>query len=61
MLSFKHRLSVQLSAVGQYGMVAAILTNALTLLNGSVNSSAYADSDQNPFGLDMPALEDYFR
>jgi hypothetical protein len=60
MLTFKHRLSVQLSAVGQYVMVGAILTNALTLLNGSVNSSTYADSDQNPFGLEMPELDDYF-
>lgn len=60
MLTFKHRQSVQLTAVGQYVMVAAILTNALTLLNGSVNSSTYSDSDANPFGLEMPTLENYF-
>ena len=61
MESVRIKENVQLSAVGQYCMVAVLLTNVLTLLNGSVNTSAYAKSGQYPFGLDMPSLEDYFR
>jgi hypothetical protein len=59
-LQFKNRLSIQMSAVGQYCMVAGILTNALTLCNGSQTLSYFNNSEQDPFSLEMPTLEYYF-
>jgi hypothetical protein len=43
-LTYSNQQKVQLSVVGQHIIVAAILTNALTLCNGSVACNFFNDS-----------------
>jgi hypothetical protein len=60
-ITYPHQLKVQLAAVGQHIVVAAILTNALTLCNAGQVSSYFNDSGTNPFLLEMPTVEDWFQ
>ena len=51
-LDFKKDLKVRLSAVGKMYIVCALLRNAHTCI--------YQSSTHNFFGLNPPALQDYF-
>ena len=51
-LDFKKNLKIQLSCVGKYYLVSAILRNALTCL--------YQNQTSTYFDLDPPTLQEYF-
>lgn len=51
-LDFKKNLKLQLSAVGKFYIVAAILRNALTCM--------YPNETSQYFGLEPPSLQEYF-
>lgn len=51
-LDFKKNLKLQLSAVGKFYIVAAILRNALTCM--------YFNETSKFFGLEPPTLQEYF-
>lgn len=51
-LDFKKNLKLQLSAVGKYYLVAAILRNALTCL--------YPNETSKFFDVDPPTIDEYF-
>jgi hypothetical protein len=58
-LQFKENLKLRLTNVGMHFIVAALLTNAHTLLLGGQTMNYMFDPD-DPFRIEMPTLEDYF-
>ena len=59
-ITYKSQLKVQLSDVAVHIVVAAILTNAFTLCNGGQTANYFSDSEGNPFGMEIPTLEEWF-
>ena len=51
-IDFKKKCKINLSAVGKFYLVCALLTNARTCLYGNVTSEY--------FGMSPPELENYF-
>jgi hypothetical protein len=58
-LQFKAKQKLRLEKVGRHFIVAALLTNAHTLLLGGQTMNKIFDANA-PFWLEMPSLEDYF-
>lgn len=58
-LRFKEKQKIRLSNVGRHFIVAALLTNAHTLLLGGQTMN-YMYNGEHPFRLEMPSLENYF-
>jgi hypothetical protein len=58
-ITFQNHLPLQLSAVGRDVVVAALLTNCLTLVQGGQTLAFFRDPD-NPGALEMPSLQAYF-
>ena len=59
-LTFERQSIVGLTPIARNTIVAVILTNALTILNGSQVHSFFSLHDENPYGLEIVSLEDYF-
>jgi hypothetical protein len=58
-LQLKKNLKLRLTNVGMHFIVAALLSNAHTLLLGGQTMNYMFDPD-DPFRMEMPTLEDYF-
>jgi hypothetical protein len=58
-LQFRKKQKLRLFNVGMHFVVAALLTNAHTLLLSGQTMNYMYDPDE-PFCLEMPSLEDYF-
>lgn len=58
-IGYDDQLRIQLNDVGVDIIVAALLTNCLTLLQGN-QTRHFFSSTEDPFLLDMPSLESYF-
>jgi hypothetical protein len=58
-LRFKEKQKLRLFNVGRHYIVAALLTNAHTLLLGGQTMN-YMYNGEDPFRLEMPSIENYF-
>jgi hypothetical protein len=60
-LQFANHLRVEVAPVAIEIIVAAFLTNCLSLLQGGQTHSFFSDPSNCPFLLDLPSLESYCR
>ena len=58
-ITYQNQLKIFLAPVAQEITVAAILTNCLTIEQGG-QTALYFQNPNEPFGLEMPTLEEYF-
>lgn len=59
-ITYPNKMQLQLSTVRVDIIVAALLTNCLTILHGGQVSNYFQD-ENNPYNLQIPTLESYFR
>ena len=59
-VDYQNAMKIMLFPVARDVVVAAILTNCLSLLQGNQTHLYFQDSVNNPYLLDMPTIEDYF-
>lgn len=60
-ITYSKRMKILVGSIAIDVIVAAVLTNALTILHSNQSHVYFSDAENNPFSLEMPSLEEYFQ